>query len=255
MDHPRSRGVYARPHMEPWRGTGSSPLARGLPVDVPLKWDVAGIIPARAGFTCTRINRACPTAGSSPLARGLLSATAADARSARIIPARAGFTGPNGPSPATSLDHPRSRGVYAATPRMAARMVGSSPLARGLRRGNHQGFAVVGIIPARAGFTSASEEHLSRSGDHPRSRGVYSSVPFSRCAPTGSSPLARGLRGTTSSDTRGTRIIPARAGFTSGRPAVFLQHWDHPRSRGVYDEFWDVVLRNLRIIPARAGFT
>ena len=53
-DHPRSRGVYLLPHISiPPRG-GSSPLARGL-LGVPEeRAAVAGIIPARAGFTRAR---------------------------------------------------------------------------------------------------------------------------------------------------------------------------------------------------------
>ena len=53
-DHPRSRGVYARTRSARVRRAGSSPLARGLHVDVrPVHWD-PGIIPARAGFTRPR---------------------------------------------------------------------------------------------------------------------------------------------------------------------------------------------------------
>ena len=50
-DHPRSRGVYTwRPSA--WQRTwGSSPLARGLLLDVLDQWEELGIIPARAGFT------------------------------------------------------------------------------------------------------------------------------------------------------------------------------------------------------------
>ena len=54
QDHPRSRGVYGFGWDAPEGMTGSSPLARGLPVDV--EGDVADerIIPARAGFTRPR---------------------------------------------------------------------------------------------------------------------------------------------------------------------------------------------------------
>ena len=50
-DHPRSRGVYRPAGTNSSRRSGSSPLARGLPVrdtDCP---EHHGIIPARAGFT------------------------------------------------------------------------------------------------------------------------------------------------------------------------------------------------------------
>ena len=51
------------------------------------------------------------------------------------------------------------------------------------------------------------------------------------------------------------RIIPARAGFTTVRPATFASTWDHPRSRGVYGSGRSRALTCTRIIPARAGFT
>ena len=55
--------------------------------------------------------------------------------------------------------------------------------------------------------------------DHPRSRGVYLRVD------------ASGLRG--------SRIIPARAGFTKDSAGKALIRRDHPRSRGVYLEVFD----------------
>ena len=50
-DHPRSRGVYGRrgPSGVSWRG--SSPLARGLPIESAVSSSAIWIIPARAGFT------------------------------------------------------------------------------------------------------------------------------------------------------------------------------------------------------------
>ena len=50
-DHPRSRGVYAGSRCGRWRSSGSSPLARGLPVTIRQIEIAGGIIPARAGFT------------------------------------------------------------------------------------------------------------------------------------------------------------------------------------------------------------
>ena len=56
-DHPRSRGVYAKLHLNSLYGKGSSPLARGLqfPLAVPL--EAVRIIPARAGFTPDEVKR------------------------------------------------------------------------------------------------------------------------------------------------------------------------------------------------------
>ena len=50
-DHPRSRGVYTAPGGAEASMTGSSPLARGLPLARGHGRIAYGIIPARAGFT------------------------------------------------------------------------------------------------------------------------------------------------------------------------------------------------------------
>ena len=69
-DHPRSRGVYSWRRPSPTTAGGSSPLARGLPLQPIADGNRAGIIPARAGFTSSSM-RAPLRRGSSPLARGL----------------------------------------------------------------------------------------------------------------------------------------------------------------------------------------
>ena len=131
-DHPRSRGVYWRPGAPPGRAPGSSPLARGLPLELALLGVDDRIIPARAGFTSHQCSpwfswwdhprsrgvyesAPLPTrarGGSSPLARGLPGAVHHGPRMAGIIPARAGFTGCDAPGSRVPQDHPRSRGVY-----------------------------------------------------------------------------------------------------------------------------------------------
>ena len=92
---------------------------------------------------------------------------------------------------------------------------------------------------------------------------------------TGSSPLARGLRGVCRRNDRMRRIIPARAGFTVLRLGYRDGVRDHPRSRGVYcarsrarmsaggssplarglRTRWPTSWCSPGIIPARAGFT
>ena len=134
-------------------------------------------------------------------------------------------------------------------------MRGSSPLARGLLIEGPRGTRVVGIIPARAGFTRA--------------------LPLPPRSLRGSSPLARGLRPSGCGRAQLGGIIPARAGFTSRMASTRSSRRDHPRSRGVYikdgvnAEFetgssplarglqstHDAVALVARIIPARAGFT
>ena len=194
-DHPRSRGVYCNGLGKLENAGGSSPLARGLRVPIHPDRLERRIIPARAGFTPRR--RPCgagcadhprsrgvytwplvlwaKSCGSSPLARGLPPSRRGRDPEARIIPARAGFTlGPHR-NPREPRDHPRSRGVYCED--LVHRFVrkGSSPLARGLLLGDVDDDKWPGIIPARAGFTEDGGVGGVSHGDHPRSRGVYSS--------------------------------------------------------------------------------
>ena len=174
-------------------------------------------------------------------------------------------------------------------------LAGSSPLARGLLVARAVADGRAGIIPARAGFTTATATARVSPWDHPRSRGVYSSSlarvvdrsgssPLARGLPPpthlrdfrpGSSPLARGLLAAIRSDHTLGGIIPARAGFTPHPRPPSGALADHPRSRGVYiaaggrirvRQGSSPLARGLRhgdgarppgvgIIPARAGFT
>ena len=295
LDHPRSRGVYALMNSLPGSGFGSSPLARGLRRLAQPAWASPRIIPARAGFTRTP-TRSVPSSpdhprsrgvygtaaaswsrdqGSSPLARGLHWCIWAVQVPSGIIPARAGFTPASRRRWRCARDHPRSRGVYPAASAGVVQDWGSSPLARGLHRGQISAQPVDGIIPARAGFTGTIPTSTRRAADHPRSRGVYSAASGRRSRAPGSSPLARGLRRRRRLCGDGGGIIPARAGFT--RLVLWSCWWvrDHPRSRGVYQglrsqpvgsEGSSPLARGLRalpvprvllggIIPARAGFT
>ena len=213
-DHPRSRGVYPSPRTPRAPPAGSSPLARGLRLPVGAGEAHPGIIPARAGFTgasCDHpgceadhprsrgVYSAAPGSashrrGSSPLARGLRDQDAAHGLARRIIPARAGFTAPPPRPRSPTEDHPRSRGVYGPPGLPGGAQTGSSPLARGLHQGGGDLVQPLGIIPARAGFTTAPTRTSVSGPDHPRSRGVYSTWSSARRTPSGSSPLARGLR-------------------------------------------------------------
>ena len=194
----------------------------------------AGIIPARAGFTSPTATAQASAPGSSPLARGLLLPVLLRRLISRIIPARAGFTPPRTAASPASRDHPRSRGVYSRRGGGGCGHRGSSPLARGLPQSACQVSSQSGIIPARAGFTRPGRASRSRCPDHPRSRGVYPSRLTQIMSVSGSSPLARGLPDTRMMRPGNTRIIPARAGFTSVDEYATGRLTDHPRSRGVY---------------------
>ena len=177
-------------------------------------------------------------------------------------------------SPAPT-DHPRSRGVYVSAPDVRPRKKGSSPLARGLPWNAINNIAVLGIIPARAGFTNEFKSKVITAQDHPRSRGVYITPTRALSSSPGSSPLARGLLPCVDFNIILFRIIPARAGFTRFNFHSHPVKRDHPRSRGVYQICEGLIphargssplARGLRftharaeifrrIIPARAGFT
>ena len=153
--------------------------------------------------------------------------------------------------------------------------MGSSPLARGLLCVCLEAGVQAGIIPARAGFTVVDSRPKNSEVDHPRSRGVYMSLPGLIRSPRGSSPLARGLPEGIRARAGEGWIIPARAGFTETFALLAHPSQDHPRSRGVYEigQMSVAVMcgssplaRGLRgpdglaglrrrIIPARAGFT
>ena len=159
--------------------------------------------------------------------------------------------------------------------RQRAGPAGSSPLARGLPQAILIMGAPVGIIPARAGFTSSFACLLRHREDHPRSRGVYRNALTASGRNTGSSPLARGLLAGAQGASAASGIIPARAGFTYLNAKETTADADHPRSRGVYPSAVtldpnktgssplarglhateELDLTGRRIIPARAGFT
>ena len=193
--------------------------------------------------------------GSSPLARGLPARPRVGGAHRRIIPARAGFTPHHGSHECDGADHPRSRGVYDWRHLMGGLVKGSSPLARGLLIGEAVTDGCARIIPARAGFTSVIMSRAATLKDHPRSRGVYGAQAVLTTNDFGSSPLARGLRRARRPPCSGSRIIPARAGFTSSSKTASLLDRDHPRSRGVYRGGEVHALPHDWIIPARAGFT
>ena len=274
-DHPRSRGVYAENLRARAGEGGSSPLARGLQSELLRDGVRRRIIPARAGFT-TVSDRPHTKPADHPRSRGVyVGISNLPTFSVRIIPARAGFTTPGPGVRGRSGDHPRSRGVYDSGPRTGAGSYGSSPLARGLQRIRAHRGDLLGIIPARAGFTWRSPSAPRQSPDHPRSRGVYAEEMRARAGEGGSSPLARGLRSSSRTGKRPARIIPARAGFTIRKSLGSFMTRDHPRSRGVYRhpctgggvrEGSSPLARGLQmyalyskprdgIIPARAGFT
>ena len=213
-DHPRSRGVYEMCLTGAFSREGSSPLARGLLLQVETGADPSEDHPRSRGVYSSSGDQTVSNSGSSPLARGLLARPGHRPNRKRIIPARAGFT--------TRPEFWQGGGL------------GSSPLARGLQPEDGRGGLLGRIIPARAGFTFFMPSSPSRMPDHPRSRGVYMGTPMVARRQPGSSPLARGLRLRILHHRIPRRIIPARVGFTASLNEEAGRVADHPRSRGVY---------------------
>ena len=253
--HPRSRGEHGSGSSSAPGGSGSSPLARGT-----------HLAPVHLGALA---------AGSSPLARGTPRETCLYRLLIRFIPARAGNTEPSRFDRACYAVHPRSRGEHSGLIPSATAYPGSSPLARGTRRGDDHLARGVRFIPARAGNTSRSGSMPTATPVHPRSRGEHARAgPGSRRS-SGSSPLARGTQAGGGWRMGGNRFIPARAGNTPSRDRAPPSRSVHPRSRGEHTRagtpmpvyYGSSPLARgtpgagqrgppyLRFIPARAGNT
>ena len=193
---------------------GSSPLARGPPSLVVNSFKWCGLIPARAGTTCTAGHRrvvqrahprsrgdhfahpltVCTEHGSSPLARGPLTPWQKKTAVMGLIPARARTTGTRYRTRRRPGAHPRSRGDHNGKKPGATAPAGSSPLARGPLYLHAGGLDGEGLIPARAGTTNAGITIGNVYGAHPRSRGDHVIARFKGFQAGGSSPLARGPR-------------------------------------------------------------
>ena len=90
----------------------------------------------------------------------------------------------------------------------------------------------MGLIPARAGNTSAGTSGAITSRAHPRSRGEHVGLVSESLLVTGSSPLARGTHPCVSRPNSNQGLIPARAGNTPVRFPSQFKPRAHPRSRG-----------------------
>ena len=170
--------------------------------------------------------------GSSPLARGAHTGCGARWFRMGIIPACAGSTARSRRGDTCRRDHPRLRGEHIMVAGFDSHMAGSSPLARGARRGLTSPHRSPGIIPACAGSTSPPRRTGTRWRDHPRLRGEHPRPACGEHELVGSSPLARGARDLHASVRQCDGIIPACAGSTLRGERHRLIFRDHPRLRG-----------------------
>ena len=173
----------------------------------------------------------------------------------RIIPARAGPTPPVLRHGFSTPDHPRACGANESGNAHTRHRGGSSPRVRGQLRHPHRIPAQRRIIPARAGPTFLGCGDLGEHADHPRACGA-NELPVGDAADThGSSPRVRGQLACRPRQLSKIRIIPARAGPTTG---IHLRYekkcGSSPRVRG-QPQRASCGYAEGRIIPARAGPT
>ena len=171
--HPRWRGEHVQFTGAAGDGEGSSPLARGTPLDYICTHSNWRFIPAGAGNTLAvcaltlgvtvhprwrgeHASSECMTgfpAGSSPLARGTLIPFLDDATIQRFIPAGAGNTKMESARKQSHAVHPRWRGEHSGCHCQALLCSGSSPLARGTPCRGPRSLVTRRFIPAGAGNT------------------------------------------------------------------------------------------------------
>ena len=231
---------------------GSSPLARGGPLE---HFDVIiqlGLIPAGAGRTgparwrCGRswahprwrgedyrvAQWPAAMVGSSPLARGGPCPHPEPVGEVRLIPAGAGRTPSSTPPSSQARAHPRWRGEdHDCKPGMAVAR-GSSPLARGGPRQAAGAASPGGLIPAGAGRTGRVRGRGCSAGAHPRWRGEDTIARMVMPRASGSSPLARGGPVGECDAEVAVGLIPAGAGRTHMINGPRTSIGAHPRWRG-----------------------
>ena len=138
-DHPRMRGEHTRASVAFPVLTGSSPHARGAPVNV--ENDSARSVdhPRMRGEHRLRDLTGLSVRGSSPHARGARRGGEVPRARIGIIPACAGSTWSSIRSRATIRDHPRMRGEHRCSGPWWSWLQGSSPHARGAHRRDRRG--------------------------------------------------------------------------------------------------------------------
>ena len=171
--------------------------------------------PRRRGEHLYRAPSITSIYGSSPQARGTRHHRPRMRRSSRFIPAGAGNTSRHWPNARNTAVHPRRRGEHSLSQGQLRTRDGSSPQARGTRRGAIPAILWIRFIPAGAGNTMASHRFAHASSVHPRRRGEHVPCVMQAVPNDGSSPQARGtlVHDVSADDSR--RFIPAGAGNTA----------------------------------------
>ena len=251
-DHPRMRGEHTVLLRISEAASGSSPHARGALSSRPERYPSDRIIPACAGSTASTAAGACrprdhprmrgehrprkspgpPRLGSSPHARGARNAERHLGIVVGIIPACAGSTRVRRLRRRPRRDHPRMRGEHGTATGAGLQAAGSSPHARGARRGRGGALGHGGSSPHARGAHPARHARPHGQGIIPACAGSTSGISASSPTTAGSSPHARGARGSAGEELPDHRIIPACAGSTTWASSPTTASQDHPRMRG-----------------------
>ena len=189
--HPRAGGENLHRQPRRRRHRGSSPRGRGKLSSVKINGWSLRLIPARAGKTPGRWERASSArahpraggenhgdisrprgeSGSSPRGRGKPWTQMRAARCRGLIPARAGKTTPRPLSRWLATAHPRAGGENINAGSYLQTIEGSSPRGRGKRQTSRTDRPPTRLIPARAGKTQGRRASCSRDWAHPRAGG------------------------------------------------------------------------------------
>ena len=191
--------------------------------------------------------------GSSPHARGTPHGIRWFENPIRFIPACAGNAERSSGLCGQQTVHPRMRGERCVAYFTASRAVGSSPHARGTRKGPLSWSCKNRFIPACAGNAPVWAAARLRAAVHPRMRGERAPRAARTRAPRGSSPHARGTRPTRCPTGRWSSVHPRMRGErATDHQAVILAGGSSPHARGTQPEP-DPNAQPDRFIPACAG--
>ncbi len=191
--HPRGRGEHSARARTTGYSTGSSPRARGTPVDFLWKFSTRRFIPAGAGNTLLQLAAITPRSvhprgrgehpnvsharngifGSSPRARGTRPQSRPAQGQRRFIPAGAGNTHRGLERVRAQAVHPRGRGEHIGFCAARTKSLGSSPRARGTPENGSAAVRPRRFIPAGAGNTSRAGAAAMSVAVHPRGRGEH----------------------------------------------------------------------------------
>ena len=251
-DHPRICGEKHGPPPRLPLFLGSPPHMRGKAAGRTRRRCYHGITPAYAGKRYSRRCPECPVwdhpricgekaalhfllfamLGSPPHMRGKVYRCGDRGADGGITPAYAGKRVQHSLFGLLGRDHPRICGEKLFFCWFASARLGSPPHMRGKELPARRRRVYVGITPAYAGKSLASNRAIRGYKDHPRICGEKIFANHSRAISLGSPPHMRGKETLGVIDGNDIGITPAYAGKSSRESQALHRHRDHPRICG-----------------------